>query len=118
MKTYFRLMRYLRPYVWPYLILAVLCMLGYSASSGALPFLTKRIFDDVFARKDEHVLAYLPFVIIGLFVFRGLVSLGQDNLMAYISGRVVADIRNRLSGHTLSLSLAFFQRHQIGRAHV
>ncbi|MSP38876.1 MAG: ATP-binding cassette domain-containing protein [Deltaproteobacteria bacterium] len=114
MKIYLRLLKFLQPYIWPYLILAALCMLGYSASSGALPFLTKGIFDDVFASKDANVLGYLPFVIVGIFLFRGLVSLGQDNLMAYISGRVVTDIRNKLSAHTLSLSLSFFQRHQTG----
>lgn len=114
MKNYMRLLRFLRPYIWPYLVLAVVCMLGYSASSGAMPFLTKRIFDDVFAKKDEAVLAFLPFVIVGIFVFRGLVSFGQDYLMAYVSGRVVTDIRNGLHAHTLSLPLSFFYRHPTG----
>lgn len=109
-----RLLRFLRPYIWPYLGLAVICMLGYSATSGAMPFLTKRIFDDVFAKKDETVLTFLPFVIVGIFVFRGLVSFGQDYLMAYVSGRVVTDIRNRLHAHTLSLPLSFFHRHPTG----
>lgn len=114
MKIYVRLLRYLRPYVWPYMVFAAVCMLGYSATSGALPFINKIIFDDVFASKDQRVLTYLPLVIIGIFVLRGLVSLGQDNLMAYVSGRVVTDLRNQLSNHTLSLSLAFFQRHPTG----
>ena len=114
MNNYMRLLRFLRPYIWPYLGLAVICMLGYSATSGAMPFLTKRIFDDVFAKKDETVLTFLPFVIVGIFVFRGLVSFGQDYLMAYVSGRVVTDIRNRLHAHTLSLPLSFFHRHPTG----
>ena len=114
MKNYLRLLIFLKPYIWPYLVLAVICMLGYSATSGALPFLTKHIFDDVFAKKDEAVLGLLPFAILGIFLFRGVTSFGQDYLMAYISGRVVTDIRNKLHAHTQSLSLSFFQRHPTG----
>ncbi|MDH3444046.1 MAG: ABC transporter transmembrane domain-containing protein, partial [Deltaproteobacteria bacterium] len=114
MKTYMRLVRYLKPYVWPHLVFAVVCMLGHSATSGAMPFITKFIFDDVFTNKGHEVLAILPFVIVGVFLLRGLVSFGQDYLMAYISGRVVTDIRNKLNGHTLALSLSFFQRYPTG----
>jgi ATP-binding cassette, subfamily B, bacterial MsbA len=109
-----RLLGYLKPYVWPPLVIAILCMLGHSATSGAMPFITKKIFDDVFANRDHATLAVLPLVIVGLFLFRGLVSFGQDYLMAYISGRVVMDIRNKMNAHTLSLSLAFFQRYPTG----
>jgi ATP-binding cassette, subfamily B, bacterial MsbA len=114
MKNYIRLFSFIRPYVWPYLLLAVFCMLGHSASSGAIPFVTKHIFDDIFAKKDETMLGILPLVIIGIFLFRGLMSFGQDYLMAYISGRVVTDVRNKLHAHTQSLSLSFFQRHPTG----
>src|SRR5512145_3334227 len=103
MKTYLRLVRYLKPYIWPHLVFAVVCMLGHSATSGAMPFITKKIFDDVFANRDHAVLAVLPFIIVGVFLFRGLASFGQDFLMAYISGRVVTDIRNKLHAHTLTL---------------
>jgi len=89
-------------------------MLGHSASSGALPFVTKKVFDDVFTQRDESVLTLLPFAIVGIFVFRGLTSFGQDYFMAYINGRVVTDIRNKLHAHTLSLSLPFFHRNPTG----
>jgi subfamily B ATP-binding cassette protein MsbA len=114
MHTYLRLVKFIKPYIWPYLVLAVICMLGHSATSGAMPFITKKIFDDVFANKDQAVLKVLPFIIVGIFLFRGLVSFGQDYLMAYISGRVVTDIRNKLNAHTLSLSLSFFHRYPTG----
>jgi len=113
-KDYLRLLSFLKPYVWPYLAWAVVCMLGHSATSGAMPFITKHIFDDVFANKHEQALVVLPFVIVAIFVFRGLVSFCQDYLMAFISGRVVTDIRNKLNAHALSMSLSFFHRHPTG----
>ncbi len=114
MKNYLRLLKFLRPYVWPHLVLAVACMLCYSATSGAMPFITKNIFDDVFAKKDETVLRYLPFLIVGIFVFRGMISFGEDYLMAYINGRVINRLRNELYAHIVSLSLSFYQRHPTG----
>jgi subfamily B ATP-binding cassette protein MsbA len=89
-------------------------MLIYSATSGALPFLTKKIFDDVFANRDQATLAFLPFVIIGVFAVRGLVSFGEHYLMTYINGHVITDIRNAVHGHILSLSISFFHRNSTG----
>ena len=114
MSNYIRLLNFLRPYIWPYLVLAVVCMLAHSATSGAMPFITKHVFDDIFAKKDQTVLGVLPVLIIGIFFLRGMMSFGQDYLMAYISGRIVTDVRNKLHAHTQSLSLSFFQRHPTG----
>jgi ABC-type multidrug transport system fused ATPase/permease subunit len=48
-KTYLRLLKYLKPYIWPYFTLGLLCMIGFGATDGVLPFLIQRIMDDVFA---------------------------------------------------------------------
>lgn len=114
MKTHIRLMKFVRPYVWPYFVLAGVCMLIYSATSGVMPYLTKKVFDDVFASKDQTTLTFLPFVIVGIFVLRGLVSFAEHYLMTYINGHVITDIRNVVHGHILSLSMSFFQRHPTG----
>ena len=60
MKNYLRLLQYLKPYVWPYFVLAMVCMLGYSATEGAMPFLVQWMMDDVFVKKDVVMLYYLP----------------------------------------------------------
>ena len=114
MKNYRRLLRYLRPYVWPYFTIAMVCMAGYSATSGALPFLVQRVIDDVFAQKDKTSLFYLPFLIIGVFAFRGLVNFGDHYLTAYVGLRIINDVRDGLNRHLQSLSLSFFQRHPTG----
>ncbi len=107
-------MRFLKPYLWPYFVLAMVCMLIYSATSGAIPFLTKRVFDDVFSSKDRTMLSLLPLAIIGVFALRGMMSFWQDYLMSYIGGRVVTDLRNEMNSHILGLSLSFYQRHPTG----
>lgn len=114
MKNYRRLLRYLRPYVWPYFTIAMVCMAGYSATSGVLPFLVQRVIDDVFAQKDKTALFYLPFMIIGVFAFRGLVNFGDNYLTDYVGLRIINDVRDGLNRHLQYLSLSFFQRHPTG----
>lgn len=114
MKNYIRLLSFVKPYVWPHFVLAVLSMVIYSATSGAIPYLTKTIFDDVFSSKNERMLKVLPFVIIGVFALRGLMSFAESYLMSYVNGRIVTDIRNKLYAHLLSLSLSFYHRHSTG----
>jgi len=92
----------------------MICMLGFSSTNGAVPFLVQHVFDDIFARKDQHALFYFPFVIIGLFAFRGLTNFGQSYLTDYVGLRIVNDVRNALNHHLLTLSLSFFQRHPTG----
>lgn len=114
MKIYLRLLRYLRPYVWPSFTIAMLCMAGYSATSGALPFLVQRVIDDVFAQKDKASLLYLPFVIVGIFALRGILNFGDNYLTDYVGLRIINDVRDGLNRHLQFLSLSFFQRHATG----
>jgi len=92
----------------------MVCMAGYSATSGALPFLVQRVIDDVFAQKDKTSLFYLPFLIIGVFAFRGLVNFGDHYLTDYVGLRIINDVRDGLNRHLQFLSLSFFQRHPTG----
>jgi ATP-binding cassette, subfamily B, bacterial MsbA len=114
MKIYFRLLSYLRPYIWPYFILAMLCMVAFGASDGVLPFLVQRVIDDVFTRKDQFMLTYLPVVIVAIFAFRGLMNFGQSYFNDYVGLRIINDVRNALNRHFQSLSVSFFYRHPTG----
>jgi ATP-binding cassette, subfamily B, bacterial MsbA len=114
MKNYVRLLTFVKPYIWPHFVLAIVCALIYSATSGVMPYLTKEVFDGIFANKDQATLTILPFIIIGTFVLRGLVSFGEHYLMTYTTLHIVDDIRNALHGHILSLSMSFFQRNSTG----
>ncbi len=114
MSNYLRLFQYLKPYLWPYFTIAMVCMLGYSATMGGLPFIVERVFDDIFTRKDMTALSYLPFVIVGVFAFRGLMNFGQSYLTDYVGLRIITDVRNAIHRHLQSLPLSFFQRHPTG----
>lgn len=114
MNNYIRLLAFLKPYLWPHFILAMACTAGFGATDGALPFLVQRIIDDVFTRKDESTLTYLPFLIVGIFAFRGLMNFAQNYLSDFVGLRIINDVRNALNRHFQSLSVSFFHRHPTG----
>jgi len=89
-------------------------MAAFGASSGILPFLVQNVFDDVFAQKNEAVLAYLPVVIVVVFVFRGGVNFGQSYLSSYVGNGIINDVRNAVHRHFQALSLSFFHRNPTG----
>lgn len=89
-------------------------MIGFGATDGMLPFLVQRIIDDVFTRKDQVALTYLPVLILALFAFRGLMNFGQSYFNDYVGLRIINDVRNALNRHFQSLSVSFFYKHPTG----
>jgi subfamily B ATP-binding cassette protein MsbA len=114
LKIYQRLLRYLRPYVWPYFVLGMICMVGFGVTDGSIPFLVQPIMDGVFGRKDQATLNLIPLLVIGLFAFRGVMHFGQSYLTDYVGLRIVNDVRNALNRHFQSLSMSYFYRHPTG----
>ena len=108
MKLYRRLLGYLRPYVWPRFVVAVLCMVLYSSTNGVMPYLVRAIFDDVLLQKRAWALQMLPLAIVGVFVFRALMSFTQTYLMEWVGQRIIADVRSELNAHFQRLSLSFY----------
>lgn len=114
MKNYLRIVRYLKPYVWPYFIVAMVCMLGYSATEGAMPFLVQWMMDDVFVKKNAEMLYFVPGAIIVIFVVRGALNFGQSYLSEYVGLNIVQDVRNQMMRHLQFMPLSFFSRHPSG----
>ena len=110
MKLYRRLLRYLRPYVWPRFTIAVVAMVLYSSTNGVMPYLVRGVFDDVFLHKRDWALRVLPVLIVAVFLFRAVMAFSQSYLMDWIGQRVIADVRSQLNAHFLRLSLSFYNR--------
>jgi subfamily B ATP-binding cassette protein MsbA len=109
-----RIFRYLRPYVWPHFVGGMICMSLFSTTNGIMPFLVKRISDDVFSQKNETMLAILPFVIVATFTVRGILYFGSAYLSEYVGQRIITDLRRELNDHIQDLSLSFFDRYSTG----
>jgi len=113
LNPYRRMLGYVHPYV-PRLAVAMLLMIGVSALNGAVAFLVKPVLDDIFIRRDAAQLSYVPFLVLGIYLLRGLIDFSQIYLMSGVGQRVVRDIRQHLYRHMQSLSLSFYLRHPTG----
>ncbi len=109
-----RLLGYLRPYIWPHFVGAIVCMVLFGSTNGVMPFLVRFIFDDIFSEKNAAMLYTLPAVIILTFVARGLFAFGSTYLSEWVGQRMVADIRSELNDHIQKQSLSFFNRNASG----
>ena len=108
--VYGRLLRYLRPYLWPRFAGAAVCMLIFSATNGLMPLLVQHVFDDVFQHHDRAMLAWLPLVVLGTFAVRSFAGYGNTYLNDWVGQRIVSDLRDDLNSRIQRLPLAFFNR--------
>ena len=95
MKTYRRLLQFLKPYIWPYFVLAMICMVAFGATDGSIPFLVQPIMDDVFGKRDQAMLNLIPFLVIGLFAFGAVVLLAYTYPFKYWGDFTIVTLRQR-----------------------
>jgi subfamily B ATP-binding cassette protein MsbA len=106
-ELYRRVLGYLHGYKKEF-FLALLCMILFGASDGAIPFIIKKLLDDVFGTHNATLLYILPVFLIGYALFRAVVDFGQQYLAAKVGHSVVKDIRNEVNDHLLGMSAGFF----------
>jgi len=89
---------------------ALLATILFSATNGAVPFLIRFIYDDIFENRDAQMLTLMPFAVFALFVFRGVANFTSSYLTEWVGQRVIADLRSDLNRAIQYLPLSFFNR--------
>lgn len=105
-----RLLAYLRPYLWPHFTIALVCMVSYSATAGAIPYVVRSLVDDVLSAGDRAALRTMPAVILAVFGLRGLLAFGHTYFGEYVGQHVVYDVRRALADRIQALPVAYFDR--------
>jgi len=106
-----RLIAYARPYRGRF-VAAVAAMLVYAAASAGVIALIEPIFDEVLPAREK--LAFWAWMVIGVYIAKGLGAYFSVYAMTDIGQRVVRDIRNTLFRHILDQSAGFFSRKSTG----
>ena len=109
-----RLMRYVGPYRYRFAG-AIACSGLVALLSGVYAWLAKPVLDGVFIEKDESLWLILPVALIGVAVLKAIFSYGVGYLMAYVTNRVIADIRQELFQHLVRLPVGFHDSNTSGR---
>ncbi len=113
MNLYFRLLRYVRPYL-PRVVAAVFCTCLASGCNLYLPWIIKDVVDKVLVQKNVTMLYMIAASIVVVFIVRGLFFYGQSYLMSWVGQRVVIDIRGAIFRKLQKLSMSFYDKNKTG----
>ena len=104
---YLRLLGYVRPY-WRVFAVSILAMALAAATEPVLPALMKPLLDVTLVARN-HSNAYLaPIAIIAIFVARGALGFVSSYTLAWVSNKVVLDLRNALFARMLTLPTRYY----------
>jgi subfamily B ATP-binding cassette protein MsbA len=111
---YFRLLGYVRPY-WRVFALAVAALVVTAATEPLFPALMKPLLDKGFDGQARDDLYLAPFAIVAIFVARGLFGYIAAYCMAWVSNRVICDLRAQMFERIVRLPAAYFHANPSGR---
>ncbi len=104
---------YVRPHRWA-LALAVLLMALEGGMLGALSYLIKPMFDDVFTGQNRGAILWVGLGVAGVFAIRALAAFSHRVLMVRIGQQVSAALQSDMVAHMLRLDSSFFQKNAPG----
>jgi subfamily B ATP-binding cassette protein MsbA len=116
---YLRLLGYVKPY-WRMFALSIVGLVLTAATEPLLPALFKPLLDEGFVAKNETFIRWIPILLLALFLVRGLSSFVSNYCMAWVSGRLVMDLRAAMFDKLLTLPTRYFDQNPSGQliAHV
>jgi len=114
LRTLLRLLTFLRPYTWSVVITAFSAG-ALMACTITLPYLTRRVIDDVLNGQQEDALLPLVIIVIVVGVIRALFALMRRILAGRVSLAVEFDLRDRVFAHLQQLSFGYFDRMPVGQ---
>ena len=112
-KTFTRIVSLLLPYKGR-LALALAGMILTAATEPALAGMMKLLLDKGFASAQTFSLWLVPVFVIGVFVLRGCSTFTTSYMMAWVSGRLMADLRQQMFARLLDVPLGFYAQTSVG----
>jgi ATP-binding cassette subfamily B protein len=100
-----------RKYI-PQYAVAFIFMFVVSGTTALSAWLMKDVVNLIFVDKDAAALVWLPAVVVGIFLAKGVSSYFQEIILARIGNRMVAETQTQMFDHLLRQDLGFFQRIQ------
>lgn len=110
---YRRLLPYVRPH-WAIVLVAMVGMALEASVAAGFTALMQPLLDDALGAHDPGVIAWLPLAIVALFIVRGTGVFIGDYGMAWISRRLIADLRALVFDRYLLLPSRFFAERPSG----
>jgi subfamily B ATP-binding cassette protein MsbA len=111
---YGRLLGYVKPY-WRMFALSLVALILTAATEPLLPALFKPLLDEGFVAKDRDFIRWIPVLLLGLFIVRGLTSFVSTYCMAWVGSRLVMDLRAAMFDKLMALPTRYFDQNPSGQ---
>ena len=92
-----------------WILLAAVLMVVEGASLGAISYMIRPMFDDVFVSGNREAVIWVGGTIFAIFIARALSGFGQRLLMAAVGQWATGAMQRDLVGHMMRLDSLFFQ---------
>ncbi|WP_370452851.1 lipid A ABC transporter ATP-binding protein/permease MsbA [Pantoea sp. Bo_2] len=96
------------------LLVAGVALIVNAAIDPFMLTLLKTLLDDVIGQKNPGILVWMPLVIIGLILIRGVSGYISSYCISWVSGKVVMALRCRLFSHMMGMPVSFFDQQSTG----
>ncbi|WP_086110170.1 lipid A ABC transporter ATP-binding protein/permease MsbA [Xenorhabdus vietnamensis] len=109
--------RRLWPNITPFkvgLLVAAVALVINAAGDTLMLSLLKPLLDEGFGKADISVLKWMPLVVIGLMLLRGISGFISSYCISWVSGKVVMQMRRRLFNHMMGMPVSFFDQQSTG----
>lgn len=80
-----------------------------SGATAISAWMMKDVVNDIFVRRDETAMVWIPIAIVAVFLVKGIASYCQEVLLGRIGNSLVADYQRKIYEHLLQMDVAFFQ---------
>ena len=105
--VYRRLLGYVRPY-WRLFGLSLFGMFIFALTEPLFAALMKPLVDGSFVKRDLELVQLMPWLLVALFVVRGIASFVNTYFLSWVGRRVVADLRQEMFEHLLRAPTRFY----------
>ncbi len=95
-------------------IFAIIGMIAVAVGTAGTAQIIKPTLDDVFIKKDEHMLYLIPFALFFVYFLKGAGGYVQTYFTTYIGQDVLRRLREDLLHHITKLDMEFFQKNHSG----
>jgi len=112
-KIYLRLLDYLRPYWWMFL-LGLLSAIPYGAMDGAIAYLAGQGLQRIFVEGNQKLVYFVPLAVLIIASSQGIFRFFETYCIRYVGSSAIRDLRNELFAHLEKQPLLFFQTQSSG----
>lgn len=113
-EIYRRLLGYVRPY-WRMFAISIAGMLVFGLTEPLFAAMIKPLLDGSFVERDPNVVRLMPFLLIGIFLVRGVAGFVNTYCLKWVGRRVVADLRQQMFDHLLRAPARYYDNHGSGQ---